>query len=70
VSFDILTRVRGRLLLAQGTLAVARLAAGAKWRRPALPNARVMIHLPAAGARGMVSDIEIQAKESKHARTR
>jgi ATP-dependent Clp protease protease subunit len=44
------------------------LAAGAKGRRLALPNARVMIHQPSGGARGMVSDIEIQAKESKHAK--
>jgi ATP-dependent Clp protease, protease subunit len=42
------------------------LAAGAKGRRFALPNARVMIHQPSGGARGMVSDIEIQARESRH----
>jgi ATP-dependent Clp protease protease subunit len=42
------------------------LAAGAKGRRLALPNARVMIHQPSGGARGMVSDIEIQARESRH----
>jgi ATP-dependent Clp protease, protease subunit len=42
------------------------LAAGAKGRRMALPNARVMIHQPSGGARGMVSDIEIQARESRH----
>jgi ATP-dependent Clp protease protease subunit len=44
------------------------LAAGAKGRRLALPNARVMIHQPSGGARGMVSDIEIQARESRHAK--
>lgn len=31
--------------------------------RYALPNARIMIHQPSGGARGMASDIEIQAKE-------
>ena len=31
--------------------------------RVALPNARIMIHQPSGGARGMASDIEIQARE-------
>ncbi|MFI3256027.1 MAG: ATP-dependent Clp endopeptidase proteolytic subunit ClpP [Psittacicella sp.] len=39
------------------------LAAGAKNKRSALPNARVMIHQPLGGARGQATDIEIQAKE-------
>ena len=39
------------------------LAAGAKGKRSALPNARVMIHQPWGGARGQASDIHIQAKE-------
>jgi ATP-dependent Clp protease protease subunit len=39
------------------------LAAGAKGKRAALPNARVMIHQPWGGAQGQASDIEIQAKE-------
>jgi ATP-dependent Clp protease protease subunit len=39
------------------------LAAGAKGKRVALPNARVMIHQPLGGARGQASDIEIQARE-------
>jgi ATP-dependent Clp protease protease subunit len=42
------------------------LAAGTRGRRMALPNARVMIHQPTGGARGQVTDIEIQAKESRH----
>jgi ATP-dependent Clp protease protease subunit len=42
------------------------LAAGTKGRRLALPNARVMIHQPTGGARGQVTDIEIQARESRH----
>jgi ATP-dependent Clp protease protease subunit len=39
------------------------LASGAKGKRFALPNARVMIHQPLGGAQGQASDIEIQAKE-------
>ena len=39
------------------------LCAGAKGKRFALPNARVMIHQPSGGAQGQASDIEIQARE-------
>ena len=39
------------------------LAAGAKGRRFALPNARIMIHQPWGGAEGEASDIEITARE-------
>lgn len=39
------------------------LAAGAKGKRFALPNSRVMIHQPSGGFQGQHSDIEIQAKE-------
>jgi len=39
------------------------LSAGAKGKRRALPNARVMIHQPLGGARGQATDIEIQARE-------
>jgi ATP-dependent Clp protease protease subunit len=39
------------------------LLAGAKGRRYALPNARIMIHQPHGGARGQAVDIDIQAKE-------
>jgi ATP-dependent Clp protease protease subunit len=39
------------------------LAAGEPGMRVALPNARIMIHQPSGGARGMASDIEIQARE-------
>jgi ATP-dependent Clp protease protease subunit len=44
------------------------LAAGAKGKRSALPNARVMIHQPLAGFEGQTSDIEIHAREILHAR--
>ncbi|MEY4064850.1 MAG: hypothetical protein RIR26_1058 [Pseudomonadota bacterium] len=39
------------------------LAAGAKGKRFALPNSRVMIHQPSGGAGGQASDIAIQARE-------
>lgn len=39
------------------------LAAGAKGKRFALPNARVMIHQVMGGAEGQVTDIEIQTRE-------
>jgi ATP-dependent Clp protease protease subunit len=46
------------------------LAAGAKGKRFALPNARIMIHQPSGGAQGMASDIEIQAREILYLRER
>ena len=46
------------------------LAAGEPGMRVALPNARIMVHQPSGGARGMASDIEIQAKEILRIRTR
>ncbi len=39
------------------------LAGGAKGKRFALPNSRVMIHQPLGGVQGQASDIEIHAKE-------
>lgn len=39
------------------------LSCGAKGKRFALPNSRIMIHQPLGGARGQATDIEIQAKE-------
>jgi ATP-dependent Clp protease, protease subunit len=39
------------------------LTAGAKDKRYALPNARILIHQPMGGAQGQASDIAIQAKE-------
>lgn len=39
------------------------LSAGAKGKRYALPNSRVMIHQPLGGFQGQASDIEIHAKE-------
>ncbi|MCR9254940.1 MAG: ATP-dependent Clp endopeptidase proteolytic subunit ClpP [Alphaproteobacteria bacterium] len=39
------------------------LAAGAKGKRHALPNARIMVHQPSGGAQGQATDIEIHARE-------
>jgi len=39
------------------------LAAGAKGKRFALPNARIMVHQPSGGAEGQAADIEIHARE-------
>lgn len=46
------------------------LAAGAKGKRYALPNARIMIHQPWGGVEGQASDISIQAKEILRMRDR
>lgn len=46
------------------------LAAGEPGLRVALPNARIMVHQPSGGARGMASDIEIQAREILRLRKR
>ena len=39
------------------------LCAGAKGKRHALPNSRIMIHQPLGGAQGQATDIQIQAEE-------
>jgi ATP-dependent Clp protease protease subunit len=39
------------------------LAAGAKGKRFALPNSKIMIHQPLGGAQGQATDIEIHARE-------
>ncbi|MBP2644997.1 MAG: ATP-dependent Clp protease proteolytic subunit [Firmicutes bacterium] len=44
------------------------LTAGAKGKRYALPNSRIMIHQPHGGAQGQATDIEIQAREILHLR--
>ena len=45
------------------SMAAILLAAGARGKRSALPNARMMIHQPWGGVQGQVSDIEIHARE-------
>ena len=46
------------------------LAAGAKGKRFALPNSRVMIHQPMGGFQGQASDVEIHAREILYLRGR
>jgi ATP-dependent Clp protease protease subunit len=46
------------------------LASGEPGMRIALPNSRIMVHQPSGGARGMASDIEIQAREILRIRKR
>ena len=45
------------------SMAAVLLAAGARGKRSALPNARAVIHQPWGGAGGQASDIEIHARE-------
>ena len=45
------------------SMAAVLLAAGAKGKRSALPNSRVMIHQPMGGSRGQASDMHIYTKE-------
>ncbi|MBO8151997.1 MAG: ATP-dependent Clp endopeptidase proteolytic subunit ClpP [Candidatus Marinimicrobia bacterium] len=45
------------------SMAAILLAAGAKGKRSALPNSRIMIHQPWGGVEGQAADIEIHAKE-------
>lgn len=45
------------------SMAAILLAAGAKGKRNALPNARIMVHQPMGGAQGQAADIEIRANE-------
>jgi ATP-dependent Clp protease protease subunit len=53
------------------SMAAVLLAAGAKGKRVALPNARVMIHQPwTGGIQGPATDIDIQAREILKARER
>ncbi|MBC8175245.1 MAG: ATP-dependent Clp endopeptidase proteolytic subunit ClpP [Candidatus Marinimicrobia bacterium] len=45
------------------SLGAVLLGAGAKGKRSALPNSRIMIHQPWGGAEGSASDIQVKAKE-------
>ena len=64
---DIQTVVLGQAASAAAVI----LAAGTPGKRLALPNARILIHQPAAGSEGssQASDIEIQAREILRMRT-
>ncbi len=59
VKADVSTIVLGQAASAAAVL----LAAGAKGKRYALPNARIMIHQVMGGVEGQQKDVEIQAKE-------
>jgi ATP-dependent Clp protease protease subunit len=52
------------------SMAAVLLTAGAKGKRYALPNSRVLIHQPIGGAEGQASDIEIHAREIMKLRDR
>jgi ATP-dependent Clp protease, protease subunit len=56
---DIATLCMGQAASAGSLL----LCAGAKGKRAALPNARIMIHQPLGGFQGQATDIEIHARE-------
>ncbi|MDP9329185.1 MAG: ATP-dependent Clp protease proteolytic subunit [Actinomycetota bacterium] len=56
---DVSTIVMGQAASAAAVL----LLAGAKGKRFALPNSRVLLHQPHGGAEGQAVDIEIQARE-------
>lgn len=45
------------------SMAALLLACGAKGKRSALPNSRIMIHQPMGGSRGQASDMHIYTKE-------
>jgi ATP-dependent Clp protease protease subunit len=59
VSCDVATICLGQA----ASMAAVLLAGGAKGKRMAFPNARMMIHQPLGGAQGQASDMEIQVKE-------
>ena len=52
------------------SMAAILMAGGAKGKRNALPNSRLMIHQPSSGAKGTASDIEIAANEILYTRAR
>ncbi|MCC7548174.1 MAG: ATP-dependent Clp endopeptidase proteolytic subunit ClpP [Burkholderiales bacterium] len=59
------------LCIGQGaSMGALLLSAGAKGKRFALPNSRVMIHQPMGGFQGQATDIEIHAKEILYLRQR
>ena len=46
------------------------LSSGAKGKRVALPNSRIMIHQPSSGTQGKVTDQEITLRESIYLKKR
>ncbi|XP_021768341.1 ATP-dependent Clp protease proteolytic subunit 4, chloroplastic-like [Chenopodium quinoa] len=68
--FDVVRLVRAdvstlALGIAASTASII-LGAGAKGKRLAMPNARIMVHQPLGGASGQAIDVEIQAREIMH----
>ncbi|HOM17953.1 MAG TPA: ATP-dependent Clp protease proteolytic subunit, partial [Thermoguttaceae bacterium] len=61
ISCDVATYCIGQC----ASMGAVLLAAGAKGKRYALPNSRIMIHQPMAGVEGTAADIMIHAKEFK-----
>lgn len=59
VSCDVATYCIGQA----ASMGAALLTAGAKGKRFALPNARIMIHQPLAGMQGTAVEVEIHVKE-------
>jgi ATP-dependent Clp protease protease subunit len=62
---DVMTICLGQAASAAAVL----LAGGAKGKRYALENSRIMIHQPSSEGGGQASDIEIQAREILRMRT-
>ena len=63
---DVATTVCG-IAMSMGSLL---LAGGAKGKRSALPNSRILIHQPHGGFQGQATDIQIHAKEALELRER
>jgi ATP-dependent Clp protease, protease subunit len=63
---DVATTVCGIAM----SMASLLLAGGAKGKRSALPNSRILIHQPHGGFQGQATDIQIHAKESLALRRR
>jgi ATP-dependent Clp protease protease subunit len=59
ISCDVATYCLGQA----ASMGAILLTAGAKGKRNALPNARIMIHQPLAGMEGTATELEIHAKE-------
>ena len=70
--YDTMTYVRppvGTLCVGlAASMAAVLLAAGEPGKRVSLPSSRILLHQPHGGARGQVSDIEIQAREARHSK--
>lgn len=66
VSCDVATYCIGQA----ASMGAALLTAGAKGKRHALPNARIMIHQPLAGMQGTAREVEIHVEELRRIKQR